>query len=220
MNYCHSCGYDVADWHTSSTCPYQNPNHNWNATRADKCGGSSKGIHKTQWTWQGGAEENKNKSNTQLKVNFSHPTPTLNNYYCGACAENTKIQAKNYYAILYSGATDNFLIDSADVKNKQAEHVPINVTLPDKTKILSSHKFYLNLPNIPVPDNEAYILPGMKYHSLITVTKLCEAGCSVTFGKTECIVSKNGKELIRGTNSTDNWLWYIPISNNGKSFAI
>ena len=50
MNYCHSCGYEVAYCHTISTCPYQKPNHNCNATRADTCGGSNKGIHKTQWT--------------------------------------------------------------------------------------------------------------------------------------------------------------------------
>ena len=43
---------------------------------------------------------------------------------------------------------------------------------------------------------------------------------SVTFGNTECIVSKNGKELIRGTKNTENGLWYIPISNNGKALAI
>ena len=60
----------------------------------------------------------------------------------------------------------------------------------------------------------------MKNHSLISVTKLCEAGCNVTFGKTECIVSQNGKEIIRGTKNAVNGLWYIPISNNGKSFAI
>ena len=124
----------------------------------------------------GGAEDNKNKINTQLDVNFSLLTPTQNDSYCGACAENNKSQANNYYAILDSGATDNLLVDSSDVKNRRDNHVPINVTLTDNTKIPSLHKCELNLPNIPAPANEAYILPGMKNHSLISVTKLCEAG--------------------------------------------
>ena len=60
----------------------------------------------------------------------------------------------------------------------------------------------------------------MKNHSLISVTKLSEAGCNVAFGKTECIVSQNGKYLIRGTQNAESGFWYIPILNNGKAFAI
>ena len=94
----------------------------------------------------------------------------------------------------------------------------MNITLPDNTKILSSHKCELNLPNIPAPANEAYILPGMKDHSLVSVTKLCEAGCSVTFEKTECIVSKNGKELIRGTKNRK-WTMVYPHFKSWKTIC-
>ena len=45
-NYCHSCGYDVEDNHTSQTCPNPKPTHVWTATRTNPCGGCRKGMHK------------------------------------------------------------------------------------------------------------------------------------------------------------------------------
>ena len=41
-NYCHSCGYDVQDWHTSTSFPWRKVNHATDATRADNKGGSQK----------------------------------------------------------------------------------------------------------------------------------------------------------------------------------
>ena len=46
-NYCWSCGFDVEDWHTSSTCPTPMMNHNVNAARANTFGGSRKGHYRT-----------------------------------------------------------------------------------------------------------------------------------------------------------------------------
>ena len=43
-NYCSSCGYDVAEWHTSKTCPpsRRGPAHNKLATRTSTLGGSER----------------------------------------------------------------------------------------------------------------------------------------------------------------------------------
>ena len=43
-NYCYSCGFDVAEWHTSHTCPQscRRPDHNYHATRTNIMGGSEK----------------------------------------------------------------------------------------------------------------------------------------------------------------------------------
>ena len=43
-NYCLSCGYDIAEWHTSKTCPpsRRGPAHNEMATRTSTLGGSER----------------------------------------------------------------------------------------------------------------------------------------------------------------------------------
>ena len=125
--------------------------------------------------------------------------------------DNSRVTKKeNYYVILDLGSIDNFFIDTAAVKNQTTEHTPIKVTLPDSTKLQSTHACTIDLLQIPHPANQGYILPRMKSHSLISVTKLCKAGCTVSFGERDCIVSKNGNDLIRGTKNTTNGLWYIP----------
>jgi hypothetical protein len=48
-NYCHSCGYDVEDWHTSPTCPNPKPGHIPYATRENPCNGCKKGMHKDRF---------------------------------------------------------------------------------------------------------------------------------------------------------------------------
>jgi hypothetical protein len=47
-NYCWSCGYDVADDHTSVSCPYPCQGHVYHATRTNTCNGCQKNKHKTQ----------------------------------------------------------------------------------------------------------------------------------------------------------------------------
>ena len=56
-NVCHSCGFDVEDWHTSATCPYANRREdhqedvhrgNWEQKWAEGYNLSRRGIHKTQ----------------------------------------------------------------------------------------------------------------------------------------------------------------------------
>jgi hypothetical protein len=113
--------------------------------------------------------------------------------------------SNNYYAILNSGATDNFVTEDAPILSKEANHIPIKVTLPDNTKLLSSHKCKLPLTNVPAPADEGYILPGMK---------LCNASCEVTFNKDECVVKHHGKEITRGTKNQGNGLWYVPLKKD------
>jgi hypothetical protein len=57
----------------------------------------------------------------------------------------------------------------------------------------------------------------MKNHSLISVTKLCNAGCEVIFSRNECVVKHKGNEVTRGTKNTSNGLWYVPLTNQNNS---
>ena len=45
-------------------------------------------------------------------------TPTLKDFYCGAC--NSSSQSNNRFAILDSGATDHFLLPTAEIESKES----------------------------------------------------------------------------------------------------
>eukprot|EP00804_Cyclotella_cryptica_P024534 CCRYP_014646-RA/>CCRYP_014646-RA protein AED:0.43 eAED:0.43 QI:0/0/0/1/0/0/2/0/172 len=87
---------------------------------------------------------------------------------------------RDNYTIVDSCASDNYLTPTANIKSKASLHQPIQVTLPDKSTLRSSHTCQLDLP-LPQPTKQGYILPGMKNHSLISATKICDAGCKVVF---------------------------------------
>ena len=68
--------------------------------------------------------------------------------------------------------------------------------------------------DVPLPKEATtgYVIPGMKNHSLISVTKLCRAGCKVLFSSDECVVIHKGIEVLRGRLHPKNGLWYLPIN--------
>eukprot|EP00804_Cyclotella_cryptica_P024310 CCRYP_020870-RA/>CCRYP_020870-RA protein AED:0.35 eAED:0.35 QI:0/-1/0/1/-1/1/1/0/397 len=70
--------------------------------------------------------------------------------------------------------------------------------------------------DIPLPKTakQRYVIPGMKNHSLISVTKMCDAGCKVIFSHNECNIVHNGTIIMQGHNNKQNGLWYIPIKQS------
>ena len=87
------------------------------------------------------------------------------------------------WAISDSGASSHFLVVGAPVTNKQVTVAPISVTLPDGDKVHSTHIGYLVMPQLPKNSRECHIIPDLASYSLISVLKLCEAGCEVSFKK-------------------------------------
>ena len=65
-NYCWTHGYDVADNHTSATCPKPAANHQFMATRQNTLGGSKKAMHKVQFPT---AEQQATRQNRRGKSN-------------------------------------------------------------------------------------------------------------------------------------------------------
>ena len=118
------------------------------------------------------------------------PTPSAN-----LTSKPTKVDS-NYYAILDSGASGNYLTETAPAEDKKP-HKDIRVTLPDGTTLQSSHK--CKIPNKLLPDKarKAHIIPGMKNHSLLSVSVLCDAGCQVRFGKNECNIIHNNLVVLK-----------------------
>eukprot|EP00804_Cyclotella_cryptica_P029279 CCRYP_011676-RA/>CCRYP_011676-RA protein AED:0.16 eAED:0.06 QI:0/0/0/1/0/0/6/0/1468 len=204
-NYCWSCGYDVADDHTSASCPYPRQGHVYHATRTNTCNGCQKNKHKTpNVAGRGEVREIMNKNNnTCYTTHTSLPIPTYSMHNASA----TQNHNTDNYAIVDSGASDNYLTPTANVKSKTTLHQPIQVTQDNIT-------FVTHMQNGPATTSSrtTRIHPtGMKNHSLISVTKICNAGCQVIFGQDECNIIHNGTIVMTGHKNKHNGLWYIPI---------
>jgi hypothetical protein len=82
--------------------------------------------------------------------------------------------------------------------NKRAAHVPLHVNMPNGTIIQSYHTSELLLEALPPEARQAHTLPGLVHNSLISVRKLCDSGCDVTFTQNKVEVIKNGKSVMSG----------------------
>ena len=54
----------------------------------------------------------------------------------------------------------------------------------------------------------------MNSHALISVVKLCNAGCTVIFTKINCIVTYRGRIVLEGLKCNRTGLWMIPLSQS------
>ena len=82
-------------------------------------------------------------------------------------------------------------------------------------KVSSTHEGLIDVPDLPARARNAHILPGIK-HSLLSIVRLCNAGCEVIFGKwgIGVKVRYNGRVIMKGSKSTINGLWYVPITTS------
>ena len=111
-----------------------------------------------------------------------------------------------------SGATSHFFCVDSPVDNVQEATNPLQVTIPNGAQVRSTHTCTSQLPGIPEKGRFGHILPGLARHSLISVVHLCNAGCKVTFTKTECIVKYRGREVLRGQKCTRTGLWMVHLN--------
>ena len=103
------------------------------------------------------------------------------------------------WEILDSGATSHFLVTKAPITNITPARNPLNVKLTDGTCVSSTHTCILTLPQLPTRAREGHIIPGLVSHSLMSVVKLCNAGCQVLFTKVGCQVKHLGRIVLRGS---------------------
>jgi hypothetical protein len=113
--------------------------------------------------------------------------------------------------ILDSGCTSIFLSAAAPCSDNQAAQVLLNVNMPNGTTIQSSHTCNLLLTDLPPQARQAQILPGLVHNSLISVGKLCDNGCSVTFTQDQVTVSKNEKCVMNGSRDPKSRLWRVDL---------
>ena len=81
----------------------------------------------------------------------------------------------------------------------------------------STHDGALDIPGLPPRARYAHVIPGIR-HSLLSIVRLCNAGCEVIFGRWGLNVEVwyKGKIVMKAKKSTVNGLWYVPITSTNK----
>lgn len=151
--------------------------------------------------------DNENKTYKDKILNVeSCSTPTNKPQLQTICVNQENVEQ---WAIVDSGATSNFLMISSPTKNRRPATKPINVTLPNGESIKTSDECDLDIETLPNRARTAYIVPGLNSHSLISVVKLCNAGCEVIFTKIGCKVQDRGNTVLTGYKCTRTGLWMV-----------
>ena len=119
------------------------------------------------------------------------------------------------WTILDSGASNHFLVLGAPVTNKQVAVTPIPVTLPDGDQVQSTQIGDLIMTQMPKSARDCNIIPYLASYSLISVMKLCKAGCEVSFTKwgIGVQVKYKGRLIITGSKYTRTGIWMVPLSS-------
>ena len=126
------------------------------------------------------------------------------------------IKSKKECAIIDSVATSHLLVTVEPITNITPASKPITVKLPDGACVSSTHTCTLNLPQLPTRAREGHIIPGLASHYLMSVVKLCNAGCEVKFTKIDCQVKHLGRIILWGSKCTRTGLWMIKLTNTAK----
>ena len=101
------------------------------------------------------------------------------------------------HAITDTGATSIFIMKGTPIKNLRRKNNSIMVSLPDGTKVSSTHICDINIPGLTTTLT-GHIVPGITMPSLIGIRILCKAGCKVVFDNEKCKVFYNNDIILRG----------------------
>ena len=105
---------------------------------------------------------------------------------------------KNTHGLLDLGASDHFLAIHSQVESSWPTTNKINVVIPDGEKMLSTKECNIDWPALPKSARHGHIIPSLKNYVLISVVKLCDAGCQVLFKYDCCLVIYKGKIIMYG----------------------
>ena len=135
------------------------------------------------------------------------------------CSKNFKqlefanaIEIAASHAIANTGATSIFIIKGTPVKNLCWTNNPITVSLPDGTKVSSTHICHINIPGLPTTLT-GHIVPGITMASFIRIRILWKAGCKVVSDNEKCEVFYNNNIILRGFEDPTTNLWTLPITH-------
>ena len=117
--------------------------------------------------------------------------------------------------ILDTGATHHFF--TAPTTSSSHPHLldiqpdpdGVQVLLPNHSSITSTHKAKLNLPKLSGPAKSVHLFPSLASGNLLSVSQLCDVGCTATFNKSSAVISHNGEPIIQGSRHPITKLWHM-----------
>ena len=118
------------------------------------------------------------------------------------------------WAILDLGASSHFLLTETPAINKKIATSPLRIKLPNGKHVASSHTCELDIPELPTAARFAHIVPGLQSFSLVSVVKLCNAGCKVITTDISCEVFYKGQRVVQCKKCTRTGLWMMPLSTS------
>ena len=101
-------------------------------------------------------------------------------------------------AIVDSGTTGNYLTATSPCVHKTSMQYPIQLHMPNGEIITSSHKELLPMTQVPIKAREAIVSPKLR-KALLSVSTLCNNGCTATFDKQKIYIYHNVKIIMQGT---------------------
>ncbi len=113
-------------------------------------------------------------------------------------------------AILDSGMAGHFLHPSSPAHNIVPASIPLHVRLPDGSTIASTHTATLTIPGLPRDAAQAHIYPDLHAGALLSVSQLCDTGCTVTFMAQHAQVHQHNCLLLQGKRAASG-LWHVPL---------
>ena len=78
---------------------------------------------------------------------------------------------------------------------------------------------YNQLTQLPVKARFGHIAPGLAAYSLLSVVKLCNAACDVTFTTIDCTVRMRGHVLMTGKKDSMTGLWMLLLSMDESTIS-
>ncbi len=140
-------------------------------------------------------------------ITSNHSTPLQ----CLECTNAIQIAAT--HAIADTGATSIFIMKGTPIKNFcRADHL-ITITLPNGSKVVSTHICDITIPCLPTI-LMGHIVMGITMASLIGIRILRKAGCKVTFNDKKCEVVYKDTNILHGYKdpTMDLWPLHSPLT--------
>ena len=106
---------------------------------------------------------------------------------------------------------------TAPVCNKIKAINPVTVTMPNGTRVASTHECKLDIPLLPQAARFGHILPSLMKYSTILVVKLCNAGCEVQFRNISCVERHCGRIIMAGNKCQRTGLWFVPLTGTEQN---
>ena len=101
-------------------------------------------------------------------------------------------------AIMDTGSTGHYFGLEIPLENSKTTLTPLNVELPDKSIIHSTHTGLLPIPALPPAACLAHQFPKLRGTSLISIGQLCDHGCEARFYHNQAIVLYKDHIILHG----------------------